>query len=261
MSDCFYMCNGTRQGSILSPYLFTVYMRDISQAVINSGLGCHIGSRPCNMLMHADDIVILAPSWQAQQRLLNLCVSHITMLSMSLNVAKTVTVFFSPYKSNCRLHCGFPQFELCGKLVSIVHSCKYLGHWLSSDENDNVDVACQTRLLYARTNFLIRRFAKCNNKVKLCLFRAYCINFYGIAIWSHYHLSVMQKFQAAYNKCVKLFFGYERRYSMSAVFLELSLPTLATILHNTQYKFKQSVKFHVNSLVRYIVKVCNAELV
>ena len=71
----------------------------------------------------------------------------------------------------------------------------------------------------------------------------------------------MQKFQAAYNKCVKLFFGYERWYSMSAVFLELSLPTLATILHNAQYKFKQSVKFHVNSLVRYIAKVCNAELV
>jgi hypothetical protein len=81
VSDCFYMRNGTRQGSILSPYLFSVYMRDISRAVINSGLGCHIGSRPCNILMYADDIVILAPSWlQAQQSLLNLCVSHINKL-------------------------------------------------------------------------------------------------------------------------------------------------------------------------------------
>jgi hypothetical protein len=73
---------------------------------------------------------------------------------MSLNVAKTVTVIFFPYKNNCRLHCLFPQFELCGHFVSIVRTCKYLGHWLSSDENDNVDVAYQTRQLYARTNFL-----------------------------------------------------------------------------------------------------------
>lgn len=86
-------------------------MRDISRAVINSGFGCHIGNRPCNILMYADDIVFLAPSWQAQQNLLNLCVIHISMLSMSLNVVKTVTVIFSPYKSNCRLHCVFPSLS------------------------------------------------------------------------------------------------------------------------------------------------------
>jgi hypothetical protein len=105
VSNCFYMRNGTRHGSILSPYLFSVYVRDISLAVINSGLGCYIGSRPCNILMYADNITILAPSWQAQQCLLILCVSHINKLSMSLNAAKTVTVIFFPYKNNCRLHC------------------------------------------------------------------------------------------------------------------------------------------------------------
>jgi hypothetical protein len=258
VSDCFFMHNGTRQGSILSPYLFSVYMRDISRPVINCGIGCHIGSRPCNILMYADDIVILAPSWQAQQSLLNLCVSHINKLSMSLNVAKTVTVIFSPYKNNCRLHCLFPQFEICGHFVSIVHTCKYLGHWLSSDENDNVDITYQTRQLYARTNFLIRRFAKCSYFVKLCLFRAYCINFYGVALWNHYNVSVLQKFQAAYNKCVKLFFGYERRYSMTGVFFELNLKTSNTMLHNTKHNFAQSVACHDNALVRYVNSVCNA---
>jgi hypothetical protein len=43
------MRNGIRQGVILSPYLFSVYMRDASKAVINSSMGCHIGSMPCNI--------------------------------------------------------------------------------------------------------------------------------------------------------------------------------------------------------------------
>ena len=261
VSDCFHMRNGTRQGSILSPYLFSVYMRDISRSVINCGIGCHIGSKPCNILMYADDIVILAPSWQAQQNLLNLCVSNINKLSMSLNIAKTVTVIFSPYKNNCRLLCLFPRFELGGLLVSIVPTCKYLGHWLSSDENDNVDITYQTRQLFARTNFLIRRFAKCSYQVKLCLFRAYCMNFHGVALWNHYSGYVIQKFQAAYNKCIKLFFGYERRDSMTGVFFDLNLQTSTTILHNAKHNFTQSVARHVNALVRHVYTVCNTVLV
>jgi len=44
VSDCFYMHNGTRQGSNLSTYLFSVYMRNVSNTVVNSGIGCHIGN-------------------------------------------------------------------------------------------------------------------------------------------------------------------------------------------------------------------------
>jgi len=43
-SDSFYMKNGTRQGSVLSPYLFTVHMRCFTKDVIQTGIGCHIGN-------------------------------------------------------------------------------------------------------------------------------------------------------------------------------------------------------------------------
>ena len=85
-SDNFYMKNGTRQGSALSPYLFTVYMRCVTKDVIQAGIGCHIGNKPVCILL--DDIVILAPSWCAQQCLLNVCADSITKLgcrSMCLN--------------------------------------------------------------------------------------------------------------------------------------------------------------------------------
>jgi len=65
-SGSFYMKNGTWQGIVLSPYLFTVYMRCVTKDVIQTGLGCHIGRKPVCILLYADDIVILAPSWYAQ---------------------------------------------------------------------------------------------------------------------------------------------------------------------------------------------------
>ena len=260
-SECFLMHNGTRQGSILSPYLFSVYMRSVSKAVANSGIGCHIGNMPCNILMYADDIVLLSPSWHAQQILLDTCAKEICSVAMILNLTKTVTIIYSPYNKSRRVTLSFPPFMLNGIAIAIVNSCKYLGHWLSAEEDDNTDIANQTRLLYARTNFLIRRFSRCSVEVKIRLFKAYCINFYAIALWKLYTVSVFKKLQAAYNKCIKIFFGFERWCSMTVVFAELRLPTLNTVLHNAQHKSRKSAGSHDNALVKYVHIVCNNCLV
>ena len=39
----FTASNGTRQGGILSPFLFCRYIRDLLTAVAQSGIGCNIG--------------------------------------------------------------------------------------------------------------------------------------------------------------------------------------------------------------------------
>jgi len=62
ITDCFRVKNGPRQGSVLSPYLFCVYMRYLTNSIIKSGIGCHITGRPVNILLYADDVVLLAPS-------------------------------------------------------------------------------------------------------------------------------------------------------------------------------------------------------
>jgi len=49
--------------------------------------------------------------------------------------------------------------------------------------DDNQDIARQMSLLYARANMLIRKFSNCSRDVKLCLFRAYCTQFYGAELW------------------------------------------------------------------------------
>ena len=180
---------------------------------------------------------------------------------MCLNVAKSITVIFSPYKSNRRVLVSFPEFNLGCHSIANVNSCKYLGYWLSTDDYDNIDIENHIRLSYARTNFLIRRFCKCSIAVKKCLFKAYCINFYGVALWKRYGVSVMQKFQAAYNKCIKLFFCYERQYSLTAVFMELKLPTVATVLYNAQQKFVRLITSHDNASVRNVQRVYNADIV
>ena len=43
--------------------------------------------------------------------------------------------------------------------------------------SDDVDINRELKCLFARTNILTRRFARCSNLVKLRLFRTYCMCF------------------------------------------------------------------------------------
>ena len=91
LSAAFTNSNGTRQGGILSPYLFTRYMRELIYDVSHFGVGCNIGGAFYNMLAYADD-GLLAPSWGALQHLINLLSSCAAEIDMSCNASKTVCI-------------------------------------------------------------------------------------------------------------------------------------------------------------------------
>ena len=256
VTDCFRVKNGTRQGSVLSPYLFCIYMRYLTNIVVKSGIGCHIAGMPVNILLYADDLVLLAPSWLAQQKLLNLCAAAVADLDMNFNTSKSYTMIFEPFNRTRRVTFVFPSLALNASHLSVVCSFKYLGHILSASTADNDDIVHQMSLLYARANVLIRKFSKCSRNVKLCLFRTYCTNFYGAALWKQYNVSVLKRFEAAYVKCIKMFFGYDRMYSVTAMFVELGLPVFSTILHNAKCNLVASISVHANSLVRLVHAVC-----
>jgi len=42
-SEPFHVSNGVRQGGVLSPYMFAVYLDDLSNELNNIKVGCYIG--------------------------------------------------------------------------------------------------------------------------------------------------------------------------------------------------------------------------
>jgi len=54
MSDSFTVSNGTRQGSILSPFLVARYIRDLLNALLSGRVGFHIVGRVINVLAYAE---------------------------------------------------------------------------------------------------------------------------------------------------------------------------------------------------------------
>jgi len=80
ISSFFTLGNGTRQGGVLSHCFFARYVRDLVAHTVSSRIGCNVGGMFINILVYADDIVLLALSWWGLQQLLDLVVQQSALL-------------------------------------------------------------------------------------------------------------------------------------------------------------------------------------
>ena len=112
---------------MLSPTLFSRYIRYLLGQLAKSYVGCNVGGLFVNLLAHADD-VLLAPFWNALQQLLIILEQHIAKIDMECNIKKTVCMIFEPRDKTKRMTVTFPKFTFDGNSLQYVTTFKYLGN-------------------------------------------------------------------------------------------------------------------------------------
>jgi len=74
MSEIISVSNGVKQGGVMSPILFTIYMDELLIILSMSGVGCYIGNTYCGSLGYADDVILLCPTLMSMRKMLSICV-------------------------------------------------------------------------------------------------------------------------------------------------------------------------------------------
>ena len=96
-SSSFKVTNGVRQGGILSPKLFMVYMDGLSDQLNNSNIGGNFGSgQLVNHISYADDVCPLSFSSAGMQTLLNMCDQYSNDHDLIYNSKTTMSMCFIP---------------------------------------------------------------------------------------------------------------------------------------------------------------------
>ena len=84
-STKFLVTNGVKQGGLLSPSLFNVYMNNLSLSLNHSGIEGSLGDNLINHLCYADDLCLIALSSAGMQKLVYTCDVYATSHQLSYN--------------------------------------------------------------------------------------------------------------------------------------------------------------------------------
>ena len=181
MSDIFSTTNGVRQGGVLSPLLFAVYIDVLINELERSGYGCHIGHRYFGVLGSADDLSLLAPTIYSLRKMLSICEQFGLEYDVKYNAAKTVCIHFSDRSTYGN---DPPNVYLNGSRLLWVKTVKHLGNILSWNLSEQAEIRAKMCDFIGRTNSVIANFKGVNRSIVSGIFRSQCFHLYGCQAWA-----------------------------------------------------------------------------
>ena len=125
---------GLKQGCVLSPLLFALYIKEVGDKVTESGKGVKIGVERIPGMFFADDIVLMADSGRDLQHLLDIVAQEVTKKRLQFNPEKSKVLV--SWRDPCRTHGWNLGFENDtyhnSKPIRIreVRTYTYLGVWI-----------------------------------------------------------------------------------------------------------------------------------
>lgn len=122
-SNFFHVTCGIRQGGVLSPYLFDVYIDSVISKVQESRIGCRLGLLCYSIILFAGDMLLLSPSVTGLQNLLYIYEKELEFLDLSVTAKKSFCLRKGPrYRFECAKIC-----TSAGDKISWVSELRYLG--------------------------------------------------------------------------------------------------------------------------------------
>ena len=251
ISDKFFVTNGVRQDIILAPHLFNIYVDGLSVILNSYKIGCSVSSIIINHLMYADDIVLISPSTAGLKLLMEACLEFALANDIILNSKKSAILPFLP---NDKKKFITPAFNLNNEPVPTVESFKYLGHILSTDGSNDLDIERQRKKIYAQGNSILRKFHMCSIEVKVELFKTYCTPLYTAHLWTNYSNLALKNFYIAYHNVMKLFIGLPKREHNRPQCVQYNIPHGPALIRNFIYKFICRLYSSQNNLLYVIAR-------
>jgi len=249
IGDVFRIECGVRQGGILSPLLFCVYIDDLVKELRLSGYGTYLGSMFVGAILYADDVCLMSRSCFGLQKMLDLCSNYGITWDILFNPVKSHLITFGGSNPNANL-------TLADKNIVWTNKVKYLGLYLTGGIIFRIDLNAAKQKYFGCFNNIKSVVRQQVNEIMLLkIVNTYCLPrlLYACEIWPIDTLD-MHELDVIWNNGFRHIFNCCWRDSVKPLqFFCHSLP-LSYLVDERQlmffYKLKRTDNYVLQSLLR-----------
>lgn len=216
ISDYFETKSGVKQGCLMSPILFALYLNDLNDSIDG---GVDVNGLNIKVLMYADDIVMIAENPEVLQNMINQLEVYCNLWNMELNLSKSEIMIF---RRGGRL-ANNEKWSYRGETVRITSEYCYLGFILTPKLSFTKHIAKRTRsaknsINSVWKNFLSRHNIPLKSKWKVYQAVSRAIQSYGAQVYGCSNLEEVDKLQRFFLKRLFKLPSYAPNYAVDLEF-------------------------------------------
>jgi len=234
LSSFFTIYAGVRQGGLLSPLLFTIYIDVLIIRLRQSGLGCKLLQQYFGCIVYADDIILLSHSINAMSSMLKICEEFALDFDVKFNSVKSSVMRIGErYDADCA------PLTLGDCELQFVQCLKYLGVHILTGKHFSCCVKNARMKFYRTFNAIYCRSKGANSEVvSVQLFKSYCLPFilYATEAISLAKSSVRILDECIQRAVVKIFKVYDKD-NIAVIRHNCDLPYVGTLIERRRLKF------------------------
>ena len=166
LSDNFSIGNGVRQGAVLSPLVFTLY---IDMLFIRSRLRLPCRSNLCWILGYADDVTLVAPALYAMEKMNKVCEIFADKIGLLFNPLKSKLLCYNVHTPILRLKPVYMK-SIWAILLVTIFMIEYIKEY-----------ACR---FIGKTNANLCDFGSCDSSTLVNSHITFYMDLYGCEFWN-----------------------------------------------------------------------------
>uniref|UniRef100_A0A0P4W0B7 Reverse transcriptase domain-containing protein n=1 Tax=Scylla olivacea TaxID=85551 RepID=A0A0P4W0B7_SCYOL len=180
-SDWVKIERGARQGCVLSPELFSLYLQAVMDEMADLE-GIKVGGMNVNNIRYVDDTVLIVDTEEKLQRLVDRLDEECRRVGLKINIGKTDVMGVTKRKEQLRMN-----VNIDGQAVKQGRSFRYLGSLVDKDGRSDVEI--RSRIEKGKTNFGQMRILTSRNLstgIRLRILKTYTwsVMLYGCETWT-----------------------------------------------------------------------------
>ncbi len=196
IGDIVSASNGVKQGGVMSPLLFTVYVDELLVRLSKSKYGCYVGQVYCGSFGYADDVVLLAPTVFSLNIMLSICSEYAAEYDVLFNADKTKLILCNGIDNT-----AIPDIQFMGKSIAAVSWDKHLGFPIGKISNEQIMTDAVNDFM-SRVNMVKSHFKQLPTNIMYHMFKTYCMPLYGCPLWDYSNRHIA-KFYVAWRKAIR----------------------------------------------------------